>query len=152
MAGCFRPLYAEAPTGGTSVQAALAAVDVAPVPDRMGHYLRQELMFELDGSGNPPPKTYRLKVNMSTNIATALVDSYQRADSATLQGTATYELVTISDNKKVAEGRAVSSTSYDRSSQRYATVRAARDAEIRLAKVLAEQIRVRIAAAIAAKS
>ena len=47
------------------------------------------------------------------------------------------------------DGKAVGNASYDRSQQRFANVRAARDAEIRLARSLAEQIRVRISAALA---
>ena len=41
--------------------------------------------------------------------------------------------------------------SYDRTSQRFANIRAARDAEIRDAKALADQIRTRIMAALAAR-
>ena len=40
---------------------------------------------------------------------------------------------------------------YDRTSQRLSNVRAARDAEIRNAKVLADQIRTRIAIALATR-
>jgi LPS-assembly lipoprotein len=39
--------------------------------------------------------------------------------------------------------------SYDRTSQRFANIRAARDAEIRDAKVLADQIKTRLAVALA---
>ncbi len=46
-------------------------------------------------------------------------------------------------------GKATATASYDRSAQRFATVRAARDADIRLAKVLSEQIRTRLSAALA---
>jgi LPS-assembly lipoprotein len=49
----------------------------------------------------------------------------------------------------VATGSAFAVTSYERSSQRFANLRAARDAEIRSARALAEQIRVRLAADLA---
>jgi LPS-assembly lipoprotein len=55
-----------------------------------------------------------------------------------------------SDAVPLAKGFVVSLSDYDRSSNRFANVRAARDAEIRNAKNLAEQIRSRIAAEIPA--
>jgi LPS-assembly lipoprotein len=45
----------------------------------------------------------------------------------------------------VASGTVNGSASYERSPQRFAIVRAQRDAEIRLARLLAEQIRNRLA-------
>ena len=44
-----------------------------------------------------------------------------------------------------------STATYDRSIQRFASQRAARDAEIRLSKVLADQIKTRIASVLSAK-
>jgi LPS-assembly lipoprotein len=41
---------------------------------------------------------------------------------------------------------------YDRSAQRFATIRAARDSDIRLAKTLSEQIRIRLATALATRA
>jgi LPS-assembly lipoprotein len=46
----------------------------------------------------------------------------------------------------------VGSASYDRFPQRFASVRAARDAEIRVAKLLADQIRTRVAAHLATRA
>jgi LPS-assembly lipoprotein len=52
----------------------------------------------------------------------------------------------------VTQGTATGTTSYDRFPQRFANVRAARDAEIRLAKLLAEQVKTRLAATLSASS
>ena len=46
----------------------------------------------------------------------------------------------------ITTGTATAQATYDRFNQRFATVRAARDAEIRLAKTLAEQVKTRLAA------
>jgi hypothetical protein len=51
----------------------------------------------------------------------------------------------------IAKGQASVVASYDRTSQRFSNLRAARDAEIRDAKRLADEIRIRLAAAIAAR-
>ncbi|WP_342360119.1 LPS assembly lipoprotein LptE [Terrarubrum flagellatum] len=152
LAGCFRPLYGET-AAGASMQSELAAIEVPEIPDRLGHYLRSELMFMLDGSGTPSPKRYRLTITPYLGQAAAIVDTASaRAESATLTGNAKFTLVNIGDGKTIFEGTAVGSATYDRSTQRYATVRAARDAEIRIAKLLADQIRTRVAAAMANRS
>lgn len=150
--GCLRPLYG--PTAsGQPLAAAMAAVDVEPVQsaagqERLGHYLRSELTFNLDGSGQPSPKRYRLAMTASERVQTPIVNSVTgRADSATVMVAVVYKLTAV-DGRTVAEGTAQSSASYDRTSQRFASVRAARDAEIRLARVLADQIRTRLSTAL----
>jgi LPS-assembly lipoprotein len=62
MGGCFRPLYADSTTAvtGGSVKANLSAIEVMTIPDRLGHYLRNELVFDLDGSGIESPKRHLL--------------------------------------------------------------------------------------------
>ena len=74
------------------------------------------------------------------------------ASSATLTGDATYTLVKVDGGKEVLKGTASEAAAYDRTTQRYADLRAARDAEIRLARVLSQEISLRIATALAAKT
>ncbi len=152
LAGCLRPLYG--PTAsGQSMEAELAAIEVQEIPERLGHYLRSELMFLLDGSGQPSPKRYRLTISPTTSVSAAVVDAAStRADAATLYGSAPFQLKAVDGDRVIFTATAVGSATYDRSNQRYATVRAARDAEIRLAKVLAEQIKTRVAAALVSRA
>jgi len=160
LSGCLRPLYGEA--AGRSLQASLASIEIAPITgiapapysERLGHYLRQELTFDLDGSGAPvtAPKAYRLTIGVSTtNVAPTVDSGTGRADATTLSAIAVYALAPINGGVPVTQGRALASASYDRSPQRFAIVRASRDAEIRLARTLAEQIRTRLAATLAAR-
>ncbi|MGL4323857.1 MAG: hypothetical protein ACRCTD_07420 [Beijerinckiaceae bacterium] len=144
--GCLRPLYG--PTAsGADMRSELAAIDVKEIPDRIGHYLRSELMFALDGSGQTAPRKYQLEITATVTQTSAVVDSVvARADAATLVGRAPYVLKTMEGGRIIASGTATGTTTYDRTAQRFGNVRAARDAEIRLAKLLAEQIRTRIAA------
>jgi|SRR4051812_4681283 len=150
--GCFRPLYGPTATG-EPLQSVLASIEVAPVgtnqtKERIGHYLRSELIYELDGSGEPSPKRYKLTMLVTDSISTPLVDSITgRAISAIYVPNVTYTLASL-DGKTVTTGTATVSASYDRTAQRFATVRAARDAEIRAAKELARQIKTRLAAAL----
>ena len=150
LCGCFQPLYG--PTAsGASMQDVLAAIEVAPAgQDRLSHYLRSELVFDLDGSGQPRPKRYKLAVGATERVSTPIVDTVTgRAQSATLIADAAYSLTTLDGTRVIASGKATASASYDRYPQRFANVRAARDAEIRVAKLLSEQIRTRLAAALA---
>ena len=154
LSACFRPLYG--PTAsGESMQAALASVQVDDVStaqdqERLGHYLRSELIFGLDGSGQPSPKRYRLKMQGSETVTTPIVSSTTaRAEAGTIIGTIKFSLENLDGTRVVTEGVATSTATYDRSVQRFASLRAARDAEIRLAKVLAEQIKTRIASVLA---
>jgi LPS-assembly lipoprotein len=156
LSACFRPLYG--PTAsGESLQAVLASIDVPELkwPDaqaRVGHYLRSDLVYLLNGSGSDTPKRYVLNLSLTQNLITPIVDSESgRAQSATIVGSLTYTLTNPDGSIIIAKGVATSQSSYDRFEQRFATVRAARDAEIRLARVLADQVRTRLSAALSAR-
>ena len=126
VAGCLRPLYGEAASGGT-VQGKLAGIVVDEVPDRIGHYLVEELRFDLDGSGASEKPRYRLSVAVSESIGSAIVSSVTgRAVGATITANATYTLTEIGTDKTVLTGRTIASASYDRSEQRFAAVSAAK--------------------------
>ncbi len=43
-------------------------INMAQGQERLGHYLRSELIFDLDGSGQPAPKRYRLKMQGSETV------------------------------------------------------------------------------------
>ena len=154
---CLRPLYGPTATG-EPLKDALAAIQVEPVvtptgsKERAGHYLRSELIFELDGSGEPSPKRYRLTTQYSDTLSAPLVDVVTgRAETAIYVANVSYALTAL-DGRPVTAGVATASTSYDRTAQRFATVRAARDAEIRAARELARQIRTRLAIALVSPS
>ena len=154
LTACFRPLYG--PTAsGASMADVLASIDVAPVTasigqERITHYLRSELVFDLDGSGEPHAKNYKLTVLVTEQLSTPIVDAVSgRADSATLTANAAYTLTSRDGTRVIITDRATASATYDRFTQRFASVRAARDAEIRIAKLLSDQIKTRLAAALA---
>lgn len=150
IAGCFQPLYA--PTSGRDLQAELASISVAPISDRIGHYLASELVFGLHGGGVDVPARYKLVVTVRERVQTPLVDTISgRASAATVLVDADYQLLPISGGESILRGVAFTAVTYDRSSQRFANIRAARDAEIRDAKTLADQIRTRIAAGLAGR-
>jgi LPS-assembly lipoprotein len=76
---------------------------------------------------------------------TPIIDTVTgRATSATIIVDADYRLVTVPQGAEVLKGAAFNIASYDRFSNRFSNVRAARDAEIRDARVIADSIRTRI--------
>jgi LPS-assembly lipoprotein len=157
LSACIRPLHG--PTAsGVAMKDVFAAIQVEPVTsgvgqERLTHFLRSELVFDLDGSGQPSPKRYKLAVGAGEQLSTPLVDTVTgRAQAATLAAEAVYTLTTLDGGRVITSGKATASASYDRFVQRFANVRAARDAEMRVAKLLSEQIRTRLAAALAGAS
>lgn len=154
---CFRPLYGPTATG-EPLKDVLAAIEVPTIrtafnKERIGHYLRSELIFGLDGSEAPAPKRYKLDVVVRDSLSSPIVDTATgRALAATLNADAEYTLTNLDGSQTIAKGTASASATYERSAQRFAGVRAARDAEIRAAKLLAEQIRTRLATALHSKS
>lgn len=147
--GCIRPLYG--PVGSGSLESELQSITVDPIPDRLGHFLANELIFAFNGTGTPGPVKYRLLVIPRERVQTALVDTITgRSDASTIIVDADFRLVPAAGGAAIVTGTATGAATYDRSAQRYSNIRAARDGEIRLAKTLADQIRTRVSAALAA--
>jgi LPS-assembly lipoprotein len=149
LAGCFTPEY-----GGLHGQlgAEMQAIAVDEIPDRLGHYLRDELITDLNGTGSNPAPKYRLSVVTRERVQSALIDVVtRRATAATVVIDTDYILTPTSGGPPITAGTVSSAATYDRSEQRYANLRAARDAEIRDAKTIADQLTTRIAAALSTR-
>jgi len=157
LSACFRPLYGPTASGET-LQTVLSSIEVPELkwPDaqaRVGHYIRSEVIYALNGSGQDLPKRYVLALSLSQTLQSPIVDTVTgRAQTATIAGTLTYTLTAKDGSKTVTTGTVTSYTTYERFPQRFATVRAARDAEIRLAKALADQVKTRLAMELATAS
>ena len=150
LGGCFQPLYGEAAHPGLTE--ALRAVEVAPIPDRIGHYLGDDLISRMNGSGESPPPKYRLTIKLTQSSRAPTIESQiATADAATLVGEASFDLTRIENGALIYTGSATASAVYDRFFQSYANLRAARDAEIRIARVLADEIALRVGAALSEK-
>ena len=151
VAACIQPLYGSL-AGGGDVASELQAIKIEPVPDRLGHYLANDLIFGLNGTGAPVEPKYVLKIYVRENVQSALVDTVTGyPSSGTIVVSADYTLTPLRGGDPIAKGTATTFASYDRNSQRFANIRASRDAEIRNARLLADQIQTNIAAAFAAK-
>ena len=151
LSGCLQPMYGPLSAGG-DVAEVLKEIAVEPIPDRIGHYLANDLIFAFNGTGSHVTPRYKLFVTVQEGVQTPLIDTVSgRASSATVVINATYRLVPSAGTEPVITGTCFVAASYDRNSQRFANLRAARDAEIRDAETLSDQIHTRIAAALASR-
>jgi LPS-assembly lipoprotein len=151
LGGCFQPLYGPLANGG-SLEGELQGIAVTPIPERLGHYVENELAFAFNGTGSTVIPKYRLTVTLRERLQTPIIDTVSaRATAATVVVDADYVLTPAAGGEAIAKGTAFSAASYDRTSQRISNVQAARDAETRNAKVIADQIRTRISAALASR-
>jgi LPS-assembly lipoprotein len=158
-AGCFQPLYGEHATGpGTvnpNVRDAFATVDVGQIgapngtPEaRIAVEVRNNVIWELTGGGGAGTPAYRLAIRMKLSKTAMIVDIATGRTEAEVVGIDVYYTLTEIGTKKVV----VNSQTFARVSsdvpglqQRFAHQRAQRDAEDRASKVIAEQIRSRLA-------
>jgi LPS-assembly lipoprotein len=142
----FRPLYGSAAVGGAAVNEKLAAVDVAPIPGRVGQRIRNELIFQSTGGGLPNPPEYRLDVAIRESVSATLVSIEGEATGQVYNLDASYKLVRISDKAVIAEGKSYSRAAFERMSSIFANVRAREDAENRAARTVGEELRTRLLA------
>jgi LPS-assembly lipoprotein len=153
LAGCIQPVYGPLSEGGGKMADELQAIAVDPIKDRLGHYLSDELIFALNGTGSQVTPKYHLIVTLRQSTGTPLLDTVTGyPTSSTVQVAADYRLEPVASGAPVIKGTASVAASYDRTSQRFADVRAARDAEIRDARSLAQVIRTQLVAALAERS
>jgi len=146
LGGCIQPVHAPNLGGGGSRAALqLSQITVDRVEGYLGYILKSELDFLLTGGAEPTKNSrYLLKVKTQQSKASSIIDaSTGRAQIATLQIEAVYVLVDQQQGGKIkASGKTFASASFDRSQLRFATLRAERDAEERVAKSLAERLRI----------
>lgn len=149
VAGCFQPMYGQSTLfgAGAKLRDELRQVEILEIQGRLGQEIRNDLIFELTGGqGNPVGAPYKLALTITAGSQTPLVDvTSGRATSETVVLDVTYRLFDVSSDRVVLAEKALARVSLDRSQQRYAALRAVRDAQNRAAKLVAEQIRSRLA-------
>lgn len=155
-AGCFQPLYGDHSfTNSPGVGPALAGVDVAQIAApsgsseaRVAVEVRNQLLFNLTGGGAAAPPTHRLVIRMSSTRLSVIVDiNSGRPDVEDFGLNVTYTLTDAKSGKEVVTGTTFARVSYDipGQAQRFARARGLRDAENRAAKLIADNIKARLA-------
>ncbi|MGE5260992.1 MAG: hypothetical protein ACM3MH_08960 [Actinomycetota bacterium] len=150
LAGCgFQPLYGGTTAGGARLTEVMAAVDINPIPGRVGQRVRNELIFENTGGGNAPAPRYHLDIAIKEHVTSQLVQISGDATGEVYELNATYKLIDSTNGQTVLTGVAVSRAPYNRFQEIFSNVRARYDAENRAATTVAESIKTRIAAYLA---
>lgn len=158
-AGCFQPMYADRAVLGSAAAPGIvdkmSAVEVAEIPAangsrvaRLAVEVRNGLIFDLTGGSGGAPASYRLDVRLVPTRLQVIVDiNSGRPDVQNYGIDATYTLIDLATGKKVVTGQTFSRVSYNipGQQQRFAGDRGLRDAESRAAKVIADNIRNRLA-------
>ncbi len=142
IASCaLTPIYAGGAGGPVAV--ALAAISVAPIPDRAGWLLRSALVDRLGGEKQTAP--YRLEVDLDDDVSGFGIrgDRSVTRERRTLR--ARYRLVQASSGLVLLDATAGSDAGIDVVSSPYATVAAEQTALERLSRVVADQIVARLA-------
>jgi len=152
VAGCgqggFQPLYGVTSSGGRAGDR-MTSVDIAPIPGRVGQRIRNELLFQKSAGGETRAATSRLDVAFSESILTSLVNAKGDSAGQIYQIEARYKLIDLSNNTAIFEGRSLGRAAFDRFEAIYSNIRAREDAENRVAKIVADDIRTRVAAYLA---
>ena len=148
LSGCFRPLNGSFGKD-SSISAELAKIDIDSTSksEVLNHYLVEDLRFEFNG-GNPSKDIrYKLKITATDALTVPVIESSSgRAEIGSIVSSVQFTLTRINTGAVLGSGTVSASATFDRMSQRFSSARARRDAQIRDAQVMAEEIRTRVAA------
>ena len=146
LAGCgLEPLYAERTERG-SVSNDVASVRIAPIPDRTGQILRNELIDRLNPSGAPGDPRFVLDVRITVAKLELGIRKDETASRTSLRFRSTFRLRDRGSNAIVFSSRAGTVTSYNIVDSEYATIASERAALRRGLALIADSIALRVAA------
>lgn len=159
--GCqVRPLYSDASpsAAGSSagltgnVRSKLASVSINQPGDRVTQEVRNNMIFLFaGGAGEPASPAYSLQLGViSRDLSLALIqnatnDKSGQPTAGSIRMTGNYVLTRLADGQVVGRGTRLVTSDYDAPRQRFAVVRAQRDANNRAARELAEALNLSVA-------
>ncbi|GAB4188024.1 MAG: LPS assembly lipoprotein LptE [Thalassobaculales bacterium] len=146
LAGCgFRPLHQQ---GGGGDAAALRSIEVAPIPERLGQQLRNELDQRFVSAGQP---AFRLEAGVRAQVSDLAIQKDESAIQSRVIVFASFVLKEAAGGREVTRGASRATVSYTRTPSQYANMVAEEDARRRALREIADDIRSRVAVALAAR-
>ncbi|BCP55780.1 hypothetical protein K32_43970 [Kaistia sp. 32K] len=136
---------------GPQVAADLSAISVEDVSDRVAQEVRNNLIYGFTGGGKAAPTRYELSMRVTSAEARLGFERDETAPAYSVTVTVAYELKEISSGKVILRSLNRGVASYDRSNQAFANQRARIDAEDRAAQAVADDIQLRLSAALATR-
>lgn len=153
LAGCtVHPVYMPVETAtkdGLKSNVDLSAITVSAATTRVGQEVRNNLLFAFTGGKAAPPPRYVLNIDVANSEERLGFAKDETAPAYQVSVQVKYELRTIADDRLLGRSVSTGLATYNRSNQNFANVRARIDAENRAAESVADEIRLRIALAIA---
>ena len=142
LAACeFEPLYAA--RGGDGPRAHAAAIEIAPVRDRIAHVVRNHLIDGLTPDGPPARPDYRLTFTVERSARRLLVQPDDRAIRYNLTLRAEFALADKA-GKTLYGGAAQTVNGFNVTDSRFDAVVAEEDAARKAARLLSDEIRALI--------
>ena len=146
LTGCgLQPLYADRSEGG-NVANDLASVRIAPIADRTGQILRNELIERLNPGGEPADPRFSLEVRVAVAEVELGIRKDETATRTSLRFRSTFRLRDRGSGAIVFSSRAGTVTSYNIVDSEYATTASERAARRRGLILIADRIALRVAA------
>lgn len=144
LGGCgFRPLYGERSSSASTAKQ-LASINIAPIPERIGQQLRNNLRLRLTPNGAPSRADYILEVGITELREDLAIRDDASATLGNLQVRATYRLRQASDGAMLTQGLSRSAASYNIVRSQFASLVAEDDARNRAVEAISEDIRLRL--------
>ena len=144
LAACgFRPLYGPQAGYDRSLDE-LASISIAPIPDRVGQILRNELRDRLTPRGVPRDPRYRLAIAMEQRKEGLAFEKDESVTRFNLTVRASYRLVDVETGSLLTSGSTRSVAAFNVVLSEFANIAAQADAESRAAKAVGEDIWIRL--------
>lgn len=156
ISGCgFEPLYVEKKSDSewyynnefdTGIKDEMANIKVELIQDRIGQLIRNDLLDKLTPKGMPKSPKYHLRV---TKIDKSEIDQALRNDITATRKKVIYKAfyeLTNQQNKKILKGNSVAYLGYDILRDPYSTTFAQKKNEKNAAKIIANDISLRLGA------
>lgn len=141
----FQPLYAT--KDGKSAPNDLAATRINIIADRTGQQLRNDLQQELTPKGaSAVAQKYELQVKLNENLNQLAIAKDETTSRASLEIISTFTLANLQDGTPLFTGVSRVTMSYNITTSGFATVSAEQDARRRGVRVIAEDMKLQLAA------
>ncbi len=140
----FRPLYGER-SDGESVVTALAAIEIAPLPDRLGQMVHNHLLDVLTPRGAPADPRYRLHLTLTRTKEAVAIEQDESVARYGLDLMAEYHVTAVADGEEITSGQVRTSGTFDVVRSDFATLKAEQDVERRLAEQVGNRIKLNLA-------
>lgn len=152
----FEPLYVERKSADTwyykgqfdtSISEEMSQIQIAPIADRIGQLIRNNLLDNLMPKGVSDSPKYILEVfNINQSITEQAMRDDITATREKVHYTVNYRLLNASDHKELVSGNSIAYLGYDIMANPYSTTFAQKKIEKDAAKIIANDISLRMGA------